>query len=201
MNRSGNDNRSVRNTRKKLRETLLRLMQDKPVNEITVKELTELADINRGTFYTHYSDVYDMLRSLEDEFFADFDRILEGFAPVSSETAFQYLLAIFSFLGENHEFCRTLLSDNGDLQFVRRVMALVGERCSAIWRRAAPNADEKRFEMYNAFIITGCVGLIQNWLDDGLRETPEEISLLAGSIILASIEPCIRDEERKPHRQ
>ena len=193
MNRGGNENRSVRNTKKKLRDGLLHLMQEKPVNEITVKELTELADINRGTFYTHYSDVYDMLRTLEDEFFADFDRILEGCVPESSEAAFQYLTAIFSFLGENHEFCRTLLSDNGDLQFVRRVIALVGERCSSIWRRAAPNADPKRFELYNAFIITGCFGLIQSWLDDGLRETPQEISLLAGSIILASIEPCIRD--------
>ncbi len=190
MNRSGNDNRSVRNTRKKLRETLLRLMQDKPVNEITVKELTELADINRGTFYTHYSDVYDMLRSLEDEFFAELDRILEAERP-TVETAYLYLLAIFSFLGENQDFCRTLLGRNGDLQFVRRVIGLVGEKCSAIWRRAAPNADPNRFELYNAFIITGSVGLIQSWLDDGLQESAEEVSRVAGTIILASIAPCI----------
>ena len=47
--------------------------------------------------------------------------------------------------------------------------------------------------------IAGCVGLIHSRLDDSLRETPEEISLPAGSIIPASIESCIRDEERKPH--
>ena len=198
MNRGGNDNRSVRNTKKKLRDGLLQLMQEKPVNEITVKELTDLADINRGTFYTHYSDVYDMIRTLEDEFFADLDRILEAEQP-TVETAYLYLLAIFSFLGENQDFCRTLLGRHGDLQFVRRVIGLVGEKCSAFWRHGAPNADPNRFEMYNAFIITGCVGLIQKWLDDGLKESAEEISRLAGTIILASLAPCIQGEERKPH--
>ena len=193
MNRGGNDNRSVRNTKKKLRDGLLQLMQEKPANEITVKELTDLADINRGTFYTHYSDVYDMIRTLEDEFFADLDRILEAQQP-TVETAYLYLLAIFSFLGENQDFCRTLLGRHGDLQFVRRVIGLVGEKCSAFWRHGAPNADPKRFEMYNAFIITGCVGLIQKWLDDGLKESAEEISRLAGTIILASLAPCIQGE-------
>ncbi len=190
MNLGGDDNRSVRKTKKKLRDGLLYLMQEKPVNEITVKELTELADINRGTFYTHYSDVYDMLRALEDEFFADLDRILEAEDP-TVETAYLYLLTIFSFLGENQDFCRTLLGPNGDLQFVRRVIGLVGKKCSAIWRQGAPNTEEKRFELYNAFIITGSVGLIQSWLDDGLQESAEEVSRVAGTIILASIAPCI----------
>ncbi|MBR4157774.1 MAG: hypothetical protein IKR07_02520 [Oscillospiraceae bacterium] len=48
--------------------------------------------------------------------------------------------------------------------------------------------------------FAGCVGLVHSRLDDGLRETPEEISLPAGSIIPASIESCIRDEKQKPHR-
>ena len=53
MNKAGNENRSVRNTKRRLREALLHLMSLKPINEITAKELTELADVNRGTFYFH----------------------------------------------------------------------------------------------------------------------------------------------------
>ena len=66
MNKAGEENRSVRNTKKKLREGLLRLMEDKPINEIPVKELTELVDVNRGTFYFHYTDIYDLLRRMEE---------------------------------------------------------------------------------------------------------------------------------------
>ena len=57
MNKAGNENRSVRNTKRRLREALLHLMSLKPINEITAKELTELADVNRGTFYFHYDDI------------------------------------------------------------------------------------------------------------------------------------------------
>lgn len=192
MNKSGNENRSVRNTKKKLRDGLMQLLSEKPVNEISVKDLTELADVNRGTFYFHYSDVYDMLRKIEDDFFTQFDHILEGFPPAATgNPIYPYLVAIFAFLGENHDFCRILLGQNGDIQFVNRVKQLVDDKCSYFWRQFVPDANAKRFEMYNAFIINGCVGLIQNWLDGGLRESPEDISQLAGTIILASIKPCI----------
>ena len=75
MNKSGNQNRSVRNTKKRLKEALLTLLQKKPVNEISVTELSELADVNRGTFYFHYTDVYDILYKTQDEFFREFEKI------------------------------------------------------------------------------------------------------------------------------
>ena len=76
MNKSGEDNRRVRNTRKQLREALLALMRDKPIHEITTKELTERADLNRGTFYLHYTDIYDLLHNVEDDLIEQFDQVL-----------------------------------------------------------------------------------------------------------------------------
>ena len=62
MNKKGDENRSVRNTKRKLNQSLIQLMGEKQITQISVKELTELADVNRGTFYFHYTDIYDMLR-------------------------------------------------------------------------------------------------------------------------------------------
>lgn len=53
MNKSGDNNRSVRNTKRKLLTGLLSLMHEKTISSITVRELTELVDVNRGTFYFH----------------------------------------------------------------------------------------------------------------------------------------------------
>ena len=109
MNRSGEDNRSVRNTKRKLRSGLITLLSEKPLNEISVKELTDSVDVNRGTFYFHYSDIYDMLSKIEDEFFERFDSILNDPDPDMRGSANEYLTAIFSFLGENHDLCEILL--------------------------------------------------------------------------------------------
>ena len=189
MNKAGEENRSVRNTKKKLREGLLRLMADKPINEISVKELTELVDVNRGTFYFHYTDIYDMLRKMEDEFFESFR--LKMAQTVELQSVIPYLTAIFSFLGDNRDFCKIMLGPRGDMQFVEKIKSLVDERCSHIWRSSMPKADPGRAGMYNAFIINGCIGIIQKWLDEPERSGPEEISQLAATIILASVRPVI----------
>ena len=53
--------RRVRKTRRQLRECLITLLKEKKVQDITVRELTDMADLNRGTFYLHYKDVFDLL--------------------------------------------------------------------------------------------------------------------------------------------
>ena len=59
--------RRVRKTKNQLKLGLAKLMQQKSIKEITVKELVNEVDINRSTFYLHYTDIYDLLHSIEDE--------------------------------------------------------------------------------------------------------------------------------------
>ncbi len=190
MNKSGNENRSVRNTKRRLRESLLQLMETRPLQEISVKELTELADVNRGTFYFHYPDLYALLREMEQDFFEAFSGTLHGSVP-HMETAFHYLETVFAFLGENASFCRIMLGPNGDMQFVERVMGLVDDTISFFWRMGEHDADPSRYEMYNVFIINGCVGLIRKWLSEPGRTSPADMAKLAATIILESVNSCI----------
>ena len=64
MNKNGFEDRSedrrVRKSKKALEEALIRLLAKKTITEITVTELTEEADIHRGTFYNHYKDTMDL---------------------------------------------------------------------------------------------------------------------------------------------
>lgn len=191
MNKAGEENRSVRHTRRRLREGLLRLLEEKPIYAISVKELTELADVNRGTFYFHYQDIYDLLGSMEDAFFEQLDHTLSEHPVRGSEDGYPYLHAIFSFLGENRDFCRIMLGPYGDMQFVDRVKQRVDAQCSFIWQLLAPETDRQRYAMYNAFIINGCIGLLQEWLSGRSGLTEEKVTELAATIIHASVGPCI----------
>ena len=199
LNKSGTDNRSVRNTKRRLREGLLRLLEEKPINEISVKELSEQVDVNRGTFYFHYQDIYDLLRDMEQEFFEQFDRTLgentpaldgEG-PPAFDREGSPYLLEIFSFIEANRDFCRIMLSPHGDMKFVELVKRRIDEQCRFFWRILAPGADEKRRGMYNAFLINGLIGLIQEWVNERRDLSVESISELTATLILASVGPCI----------
>ena len=70
MNEKKMDSR-VRRTKKLLREGLAQLMQEKSVKKISVRELSDLVEINRGTFYLHYKDIFDLVKEIEDELFEE----------------------------------------------------------------------------------------------------------------------------------
>ena len=59
---------------------LAQLLLEKDLSSITVRELTDLADVNRGTFYTHYRDLYDMLEQMEQEMFQELEDMLDSYA-------------------------------------------------------------------------------------------------------------------------
>ena len=191
MNRSGDLNRSVRNTKRRLYEGLLTLMERKPIQEISVKELTELVDVNRGTFYFHYPDLYALLREMEENFFEAFRGTLHETIPTGSSAYHDYLGAVFSFLDGNRSFCSIMLGPNGDMQFVERVKDLVDDTISYFWQMKEHDADPAKYEMYNVFIINGCIGLIQKWLSDPGRTSPEEMARMAATIVMESVNACI----------
>ena len=71
--------RRVRRTRAQLRQALTALLREKDLKDITVRELTDRADVNRGTFYSHYQDVYDMVFFLDEG-----DRWLDTYIYINS---------------------------------------------------------------------------------------------------------------------
>ena len=67
----------IRYTQRILKESFLILLKQKPVNKITVKEVCEMAELNRATFYAHYSDCFALLESIEQELLEAFQKSLK----------------------------------------------------------------------------------------------------------------------------
>ena len=118
--------RRVRKTRALLRRSLAELLCEKSIREITVKELVERADINRSTFYLHYSDVYDMMEKIENGLVDDIEKLIEAH-PVSpfNEKSFPFIEDIFVILAENRDICAALLGPHGDISFLHRIEGII----------------------------------------------------------------------------
>lgn len=190
MNKKSTDNRSVRNTKRKLHQSLIQLMDKNPISQIQVKELTELADVNRGTFYFHYNDIYDMLRQMEEEFFSDFESLFceQPGIEYSQQLTENYLHAIFMFVYENRDFCRILLGPHGDMVFVEKMKKFVYDKCCGYWNLLNPQLEKSKYDSFNAFIVNGCIGIMTEWLKGNAKETPGEIADTAAKVVSS----CIR---------
>ena len=112
--------RRVRKTKAQLRAGLARLMQKKSIKEITVKELVDEVDINRSTFYLHYSDIYQMLESIENELMDEIAQVIEEHPLdlVKNGSSYPMIEHIFTILDNNKDICIALLGSNGDMGFV-----------------------------------------------------------------------------------
>ena len=180
------EDRRVRRTRRILTQALTELLQQKQVNEITVKELTDLADMNRGTFYLYYKDIYDMLDKIQDEMFEKLDAIfaLREDAEVTEQTK-PILLDLFRFIEENQEMCRVLLSPNGDMNFLHRLNEVLREKCLHLYLGAEPVANEEEFDYRYSFVVYGCAGIIRAWVGRNCPESPVQTAELTNHLIVS----------------
>ncbi len=180
------EDRRVRRTKKMLTQALTQLMQEKQIKEITVRELTDLADMNRGTFYLYYRDVYDMLEKLEDSMFEALDSIaaLHGTDAARQETK-PILLDVFRFIEENREMVRVLLSPHGDMKFLHRLYEVIREKCLTgfPYVATADRKNEADFDYRFSFVIYGVAGMIRAWVNRNCGEPAVQMAELADSLI------------------
>lgn len=178
------EDRRVRKTKKLLREGLAKLMLEKPVKNITVREISELVDINRGTFYLHYKDIYDMVEQIQNEIFDEFYEIINSYEITQSENdVFAMLTDIFKFLRDNSELAKSLIGENGDAAFVERLKNLLRNKCFTELSQKHQIRSEEEFMYHYAFIVSGSVGIFQRWLNSGMKESPEEMAKFMEKLI------------------
>lgn len=181
--------RRIRKTKKALRDGLTKLMEEKSIKDISVKELTDMIDINRGTFYLHYKDVFDMIEQIEAELFHDFTSVMLAHNPKTMNgTPLPLLKDIFIFLKENATICEALMSSNGDIAFVNQLKEIVRNKCLNACMELYRNGKIENWEYYYSFILSGCIGLFETWLNNGLTETPEHMAKLAEIMILGGMQ-------------
>lgn len=148
----------VRYTKKVLREALLKCMETRPVNQITVKEVCELAGLNRATFYKHYRDCFDLLEQLENEML---EQLGESLRDLSSLDAKALVSSIFDMIDSNYELCRVLVFSGNDVTFVRKIVALARERSVPLWKKYLKRATDEEMDMLFICLASGLLMVIE----------------------------------------
>ena len=175
--------RRVIKTRRQLKKGLAALMKEKSVNQITVKELVEEVDINRSTFYLHFKDIQDLLREIEENMEAQIKRAIEEHPIVSgNENAFYFIVDMFRVLDEEREISKALIGPNGDMGFIHRIERIIKENSRGTLEKMFPGKKED-LKYFYAFCLSGCLGLVKVWLNEGEEKSPEEMAQMTFNMI------------------
>lgn len=176
------EDRRVRYTKMVLRESFLELLKDTPMSKITVTDVCERADVNRGTFYAHYSDTYDLMEKIETELIETVRAALNRHDGKPDSTR-GVITEILHCIAENEELCRILLSGGqGYSTFMQRVTNLAREQFERIWLQYY-KGDADRILYANTFIVNGSIGVMRQWIETGMREPCDEIAGVIESMV------------------
>ena len=161
------NNKRKRESKQKIEKVFIQLLQTKELNEISVTEICKEAHLNRSTFYANYLDVYD----LADKVALDLEQ--EVFSLYKEERDTKYnsndFLKLFRHIKENQIFYRTYFKLNKDQNFIVREYD----------NNLAKNFFNDRFIDYHMeFFKAGLNAIIKKWLNNGCKESPEEIELI-----------------------
>ncbi len=179
------ENRRVRYTRMALRETLLSLLQQYPLNKITVSRICEQADVNRSTFYLYYKDAYDLLDQIETELYEQISQALEGTSYMLPNV--EMLQRIYEIIYKNRDLCRILFGEFGDKVFLRKVGNIHKDQMMREWRKLGKNLDETTLSYLHTFAAYTNIGVMERWIASDFHETPAQLASLVNKMLTNGI--------------
>ena len=200
MPRERTDNARTRFTRHVLQDTVIKLLQTQPLQSISVKEVCQRAGINRSTFYSYYDNIQDLVADIENETLTWLDHtIATAFKTTLRADLEPVITSICQYAADNKDRVRILLSLKTDPQFQRRLISIILDYSN--WRAQTPAgaAQANSADLRLLFCITGGLGLVQSWVDDGFSATPEAIAHVIYTQSLPPVLHAMAQSSAEPH--
>lgn len=163
----------IRYTRMVIRQSFFQLLKEKPVSKITVKEICDKSEINRATFYKHYRDPFDLLEKIEEAMLEHLQNSLE-------QKKYRNIKALYTDvliqLSKNREQYKNIGSSNGDSNFASRIFMTCYQQVFPLIALNFSHLNTTQQNMLYYFISQGCGGVIQYWIENEMRESPDEVA-------------------------
>lgn len=189
----------VMKTKRAIHSAMTRLLSVKPIEEITVTELSNAAEINRKTFYSYYNSVYMVAEEMEDEIverFEDTLRIIDFETLLQDpQTTFNTLARI---IASDLDFYETILTNRNQVFFLQKIITSLKERIMALYF----DRNSKDFELQEymlEYIISGLVSVYQKWFKSGRKTDIEELSKYISMLAVNGVKSILTapDEEKE----
>ena len=193
------EDRRARRSRKLLKESLLELMKRKSFSDISVRDVTDAADMNRATFYLHYSGTAELLQSVEEDLLSELQALVdahmqETFAVGSVAPVFEPVL---DFAVEHRETCTILFASSEASGFFQAIQRLVHENGAPLVRTWFRPADPRLTDYLLNFLAWGFIGLLSEWFEKDMALPKAELLAAAQRMADSAAAGLFPREERR----
>lgn len=163
---------------KMIRQAFLELLKEKDLTSITVTEVCNLADINRGTFYKYYCDIDDLFQQTCDAFLNEiFDLIISSVdgKDTSERNFYELLNDALRIVSQNTDLLVILTKTDNFNVVVSKIISFIHPAALVQLKKISLKLSECEVEYMVEFIVGGCGAIVQKWLSDGMTTPKEQI--------------------------
>lgn len=149
---------------------------EKPVYRISISELCKEADVNRSTFYSHYSDPGDVLKEIEDDLIAKIPISISNAVKIRSDTEFMKALSDFlNYIKEHEKTVRIILGSENGNQLRGRMIDVLYQKYGIADREDLTPLSRYRLR----YIFNGFFGMLDYWIEQGFPISCQDLAILA----------------------
>lgn len=161
-------------TKQILTDSLKKLMRQKPLDKISIREITENAGMNRQTFYYHFSDIYNQLQWMFEQ------EVMDLFSQYKGEEVWREgLLHVFNYFRNNKEICFCALKSVGReylfQYFHGRVHDIVASTVENLCGEREQELDQDYKEMLIEYYTVSFGSVVEHWVYGMINKSPEEL--------------------------
>jgi AcrR family transcriptional regulator len=171
--------RRVRRTQNLLAKALIALTLKKSYESITIRDITEQADIGYATFFRHYHDKDALLHDVSDVVLADLYVLLPS---TPSCDAAVVGIPLFRYVKENSNVIRVLLSSRGSSSLLQRIIDLASQ--DVLSKNVSLSDSIVPPEIAAYHLVNASIALIQWWLDHDMPYPPERMGVIYHQLII-----------------
>lgn len=148
-----NLNRSSAKTRALIKKEFAKMLSEKKeLGKISVSELCKRADISRGSFYSHYDDIYSVAQDYENEMI---DTFFDSARLVSSQNIDHFIDSVFEFILQNDENYRLLCKSNDFLFAAKKLTTIASDKLIELCRNDRRIIERTHIELDLQIFLEG----------------------------------------------
>ena len=182
------EDRRVRRTKQLIKQSLIELMHEKPFKDITVKDITERADLNRGTFYLHYVDIYDLLSKIEDETLQAIEEMMLDYrCKINMPSCYELLDELFSYIEDNRDLFEVLLHSQSEGIFLNKLQYLIKTMGLDLMNMIYKDTSRPHYCYFLSFVLNGVLGVTEQWFNNGMDMSSTEMATMIDHFIMDRI--------------
>lgn len=189
--------RRIAKTKKAIYRAFAQLLSEKNINDITIKDIADRADINRKTFYNYYDGIYELTSEIEN-------KIIDSFEKVIREHNVNELLhnpnkmfdELVKIINSDFDFYQHLISVESNSNLVSKLFISLKSRAKEVISEYSV-LDEATLDIVLDFVISGMFTVFQRWFNSSKEHSLDDMAKIVATLSYNGINGLLKDYENK----